>query len=237
MSKLESCRKGFPNPYTAFINGKDIMDFDAVVESFKVSGSAVSNSFYQGKNRTTFHELSCTIGMKTITLSLFFSAPTRRRLTLNKSAVDSLMVGKIELHMPDGFYYDAVLTSAGELQMLGVEQNQLIAVCAYTFQGIQRDDLKTVTGNTLLVEGTAPHIDCRLTCTATANRTTLQVGTVIFSNIQSGDVVVADGIDGVLTVNGNPVVANFTRLPYLVPGEQTISCPETLTVEYYPTYI
>lgn len=237
MSKLESCRKGFPNPYTAFINNKDIMDFDAVVESFKISGSAVSNSFYQGKNRTTFHELSYAVGMKVITLSLFFSAPTRRRLTLNKSAVDALMVGKIELHMPDGFYYDAVLTSAGELQMLGVEQNQLIALCTYTFQGIQRDGLKTVTGNTLLAEGTAPHMDCRLTCTATANRATLQVGTVTFSGIQNGDVVVADGINGVLTVNGNPVVASFTKLPYLVPGEQTITCPETLTIEYYPTYI
>lgn len=237
MNKLESCRKGFPNPYTAFINDTDIMDFGAVVESFKISGSAVSNSIYQGINRTTFHELACSVGMKTVTLSLFFSAETRRRLTLNKSAVDALMVGKIVLHMPDGFYYDAVLTAAGELQMLGVEQNQLIALCTYTFQGIQRDELRTVTGNTILVEGTAPHIDCRLTCTATADRSTMQVGSVMFSGIHVGDVVVADGIDGVLTVNGSPVVANFTKLPYLVPGEQTIVCPETLTVEYYPTYI
>lgn len=237
VSKLESCRKGFPNPYTAFINNKDIMDFDAVVESFKVSGSAVSNNFYQGKNRTTFHELSYAVGMKVITLNLFFSAPTRRRLTLNKSAVDALMVGKIVLHMPDGFYYDAVLTAAGELQMLGVEQNQLIALCTYTFQGIQRDELRTVTGNTILVEGTAPRMDCRLTCTATANRSTMQVGSVTFSDIHTGDEIVADGIDGILTVNGTPVVANFTKLPYLVPGEQTIVCPETLTVEYYPTYI
>ena len=237
MNKLESCRKGFPNPYTAFINDIDIMDYGAVVESFKVSGSGIANSIYQGRNRTTFHELAYTIGMKTITLTLFFSAETRRRLTLNKSAVDALMVGKISLHMPDGFYYDSILTSAGELQMLGVEQNQLIASCTYTFQGIQRDDLRTVTGNTLYADGTAPKMDCRLTCTATENRATMQVGTVTFSNIQSGDVVVADGIDGVLTVNGTPVAASFTKLPYLVPGEQTITCPETLTVEYYPTYI
>lgn len=237
MSKLETCRKGFPNPYTAFINGKDIMDFDAVVESFKVSGSAIKNNIYQGKNRTAFHELSYSIGMKTVVLNLFFSATTRRQLTLNKSALDSLMVGKIVLHMPDGFYYDAVLTAAGELQMLGVEQNQLIALCTYTFQGIQRDDLRTVIGNTILVEGTAPRMDCRFACTATEDRTALQVGTITFSNIHAGDVVVADGINGVLTVNGSPVVASFTRLPYLVPGEQTITCPEELTVEYYPTYI
>lgn len=235
MNKLDL--NGFPNSYTVFINNTDIMEFCAVVESFKISGSAFANNIYQGKNRTTFNELSYTIGMKTITLSLFFSAPTRRKLTLNKSTVDSLMIGKIELHMPDGFYYDAVLTGAGELQMLGVEQNQLIALCSYTFQGIQRDGLKTHIGNTLHVEGTAPQIDCRLTCTATANRTTLQVGTVTFSNIHAGDVVVADGINGVLTVNGNHVIASFTKLPYLVPGEQTITCPETLTVEYYPIYI
>ena len=237
MNKLESCRKGFPNPYTAFINDTDIMDFGAVVESFKISGSAVSNSIYQGRNRTTFHELAYTVGMKTITLNLFFSDPTRRQLTLNKSAVDALMVGKIVLHMPDGFYYDAILTGSAELQMLGVEQNQLIALCTYTFQGIQRDELRTVTGNTILAEGTAPRMDCRLKCTATANRSTLQVGTVTFSGINTGDEIVADGIDGILTVNGTPVVASFTKLPYLVPGEQTFACPETLTIEYYPTYI
>ena len=237
MSKLDSCLKGFPNPYTAFINDIDIMNYGAVVESFKVSGSALANSIYQGRNRTTFHELAYTVGMKTITLNLFFSAPTRRRLTLNKSALDAIMVGKIGLHMPDGFYYDAILTGSAELQMLGVEQNQLIALCTYTFQGIQRDELRTVTGNTILAEGTAPRMDCRLKCTATANRSTLQVGTVTFSNIHTGDVVVADGINGALRVNGTPVVASFTELPYLVPGEQTFACPETLTIEYYPTYI
>lgn len=237
MSKLDSCLKGFPNPYTAFINDIDITDYGAVVESFKVSGSALANSIYQGRNRTTFHELAYTVGMKTITLNLFFSAPTRKRLTLNKSALDALMVGKIVLHMPDGFYYDAVLTGSAELQMLGVEQNQLIALCTYTFQGIQRDELRTVTGNTILAEGTAPRMDCRLKCTATANRSTLQVGTVTFSGINTGDEIVADGIDGILTVNGTPVVASFTKLPYLVPGEQTFACPETLTIEYYPTYI
>lgn len=237
MSKLDSCPKGFPNPYTAFINDIDIIDYGAVVESFKVSGSALVNNIYQGRNRTTFHELSYTVGMKTITLNLFFSAPTRRRLALNKSALDAFMVGKIVLHMPDGFYYDAVLTGSAELQMLGVEQNQLIALCTYTFQGIQRDELRTVTGNTILAEGTAPRMDCRLKCTATANHPTLQVGTVTFSGVSAGDEIVADGIDGILTVNGVPVVASFTKLPYLVPGEQTFACPETLTIEYYPTYI
>ena len=237
MSKLDSCLKGFPNPYTAFINDIDIIDYGAVIESFKVSGSALVNSIYQGRNRTTFHELAYTVGMKTITLNLFFSAPTRRRLTLNKSALDAIMVGKIVLHMPDGFYYDAILTGSAELQMLGVEQNQLIALCTYTFQGIQRDELRTVTGNTILAEGTAPRMDCRLKCTATANRSTLQVGTVAFSGISAGDEIVADGIDGILTVNGTPVIASFTKLPYLVPGEQTFACPETLTIEYDPTYI
>jgi hypothetical protein len=57
--------------------------------------------------------------------------------------------------------------------------------------------------------------------------------------VSAGDVLVADGINGRLLQNGTPTTGNaaFTHLPYLVPGEQTIICPETLTVQYYPSYI
>ena len=48
--------KDFPNKYTAYINDQDIRDFGALVESFKVGASPVTNHIYQGRNRTNFTE-------------------------------------------------------------------------------------------------------------------------------------------------------------------------------------
>lgn len=233
-------KKLFLNPYTAFINGVNVMDFGALVQSYKVSGTPVSQDYYQGRNRAAFASLGYTLGMKKITLVLFFAAPTQRELTMQKSAVDAaLLADPLELHLPDGFYYKSILQGAGELAMLGVEANKMIASCTYAFTGIQHDELRTVEGPDVLAEGTFPEIPCILSCTATADHETLQLGTVTFSGIEDGDEIVADGINGILTINGEPAgtKAAFTRLPYLVPGPQTITCPEAVTVAYYPAWI
>ena len=231
--------KDFPNKYTAYINDQDIRDFGALVESLKVGASPVTNHIYQGRNRTNFTELSYEIGMLPLTVSIFFSAGSRRELSVNKSRLDAALIGKPELLLPDGFYYTASLQSAGELAMLGQEDNQMIALCAYTFTAIRHDALRTVTGNTFRAEGTAPRMDAKLVCTASQAYSMIQVGTVIFHNVAQGDVLTADGINGRLLINGTPAAqrTTFMRLPFVVPGLQTISCPETLTVSYAPTWV
>jgi hypothetical protein len=236
MNKLRSGIR-FPNPYTIWINDKDVWEFHALVESFSIGGSPVKNEIFHGRNRSSWTPLSHTIDLKQITFSLFFSGPTRRAITLDKSSVDALLIGKVELHMPDGFYYTASLKSLGELKILGVEGNRVIGLCAYKLEGIQHDPLETVIGNTIYARGTLPVMDAILKCTTTSARATLQMGPVTFSDVPAGATVVANGMTGELTVNGANVKASFTRLPCLVPGLQTITCPENLTVQYYPSYI
>lgn len=225
------------NEYSAFINGADIADFGALVESYAVGGAVLNNTTYQGRNRTSFQELSYQIGLRPITLNLFFAAASQHELAMHKSQLDARMVGKFEIRLPDGFLYSCIAEEIGAVQMLGQEGNQMIAQSTYTLQGVRHDPLQTVTGNTLLAEGTAPRMDCRLRCRTTAARATLQMGPVTFKNVPSGATVIADGIDGVMTVNGAGVIPQFESLPYVVPGRQTITCPETLTIEYYPVWI
>lgn len=224
-------------PYTAYINGVDILDCGALVRSYTIGGTAVQNVAFKGRNRTTIRQLAHTIGTRDITLELFFAAPTQHELALQKSRLDALLLGTPELHLPDGFYYQASLQSAGDLQMLGVEDNQVIAECTYKLKGIRRSAPVSYTGNTIYAEGTMPQMDCVLRCTASRAYSSLQLGPVVFSNVPAGAEVVADGVNGILTVNGAAVAATLTRLPYLVPGEQTIECPETLTIEYSPTWL
>lgn len=225
------------NEYSAFINGVDIADFGALVESYVIGGVPFNNTIYQGRNRTSFQELSYQIGLRPITLNLFFAAASQHELAMHKSQLDAQMVGKFEIRLPDGFLYSCIVEEIGAVQMLGQEGNQMIAQSAYTLQGIRHDPLRTVTGNTILAEGTAPRMDARLKCVTTAARATLQMGPVTFASVPKGATVIADGIDGVLTVNGVNVIPSFESLPYVVPGRQTITCPETLTIEYYPVWI
>ena len=65
------------------------------------------------------------------------------------------------------------------------------------------------------------------------------LGGAVFPSVSNGDVLVFDGIDGKITKNGANAAAsvNWTEFPQLFPGENTITCPDDVTVEYYPTYI
>lgn len=222
------------------INGVDIYTaVGAIVEKYTIGGSPVNSEIYQGLNSTSFNLLLQSFGMREITVSIFLSASTRREITLKKSRLDAMMWGKVELLMPDGFYYTSVLTSAGALSLLGVEGNEEIAICEYTFEGIQHDALVTSTGNAPVCTSTMPYTNCRLTCTASQDRTSLQIATVTITDVHQGDVLVVDGILGRILQNGAPCAGNmsFIKFPQLVPGSNSLTCPETLTVEYYPTYI
>lgn len=231
--------KLYINPYTAFIDGVNVLDFGALVERYKVSGTPIAQDYYQARNRAAFTKLSHTLGLKTITLVLFFSAPTRRELTMQKSALDAALIGTPDLHLPDGFYYRSVLQAAGELSMLGVEANKLIASCSYVFLGVQHDALRTVDGPEVFAEGTYPKMPCVLTCATSQAYESIQLGTVTFSDVAQGVELVANGIDGVLTIDGENAGtrAAFTQLPFLVPGPQTITCPEPVSVAYEPAWI
>jgi hypothetical protein len=223
---------------TAYVNGVSILDVGAILESYTVGGTEITNEIYQGRNRTHFNLLAKQFGRKTVTMTVFFHAVDRHLLTIQQSKLTAMLTGVVELMLPDGFYYRSTLDEVGDLSIIGVDGKGCIAECTYTLSGIQHDEMVTVEGNTVVAEGTLWSMDCILTCTASRAYSSIRVGTVTFTNVAQGAVLTADGINGRLLKNGKPTTgASFTHLPYLVPGEQTIQCPEILTVQYYPSYI
>ena len=240
---------------TAYINGVDIYTVGALVESFKVSGTAITNTAYQGLDSTDFNVLSTTRGMRVITLNLFYKATTKRGLALKKAEIDNLIGnGKIDLFLPDGFHYAAFLTSAGEEQTLGVEGNEIIALCTYTLQGIRHDDLETISINTnvnLLCKSLIPLTDVRITVPAAGAAGNYVIdnakynATVTVNSVGANDTIVIDGINKRILKNGAPFTGSmsFTSFPKLVPGTNMIRVyyggvyrSKAITVEYYPTY-
>ena len=223
---------------TMYINGINIADYGVLVENFKVGSIETQTSVYQGVNRTNFNVLDTIQYMRPIEINLFFTAKTRRELALIKSKIDNMMIGKLELWIPDGFNYSAYLVSAGEENYLGIERNKIIALCLYKFKGVRHDPLETAQSNTVICKSTVPHTDCRLICTASQNRSSLVIDTVTITNVHQGDVLTVDGITGRILQNGALCAGNmsFIHFPSLVPGENVLNCVENLTVEYYPTY-
>lgn len=223
---------------TMHINGVNIADYGVLVESMKVGAIETVSTAYQGVNRTNFNVLDTIQYMRTISVNLFYSAPTRRELALIKSKLDNMMGGKLELWLPDGFFYTSYLVSAGEENILGVERDKVIALCSYQFKGIRHDPLQKIESNTVICKSTVPRTDCRLSCTASQDYDALQIDTVTITNVHQGDELVVDGIEGRILQNGALCAGNmsFIHFPFLVPDENVLECDEDLTVEYYPTY-
>ena len=86
------------------INGVNVADYGVLVEKMKVGAIQVDNTTYQGKGRTNFNVLSSIQSMRPIEVSLFYTAKTRRDLSLIKSKIDNMLMGKLELWIPDGFF-------------------------------------------------------------------------------------------------------------------------------------
>lgn len=228
---------------TMHINGTNIADFGVLVESLKVGAIETQQQTYQGVNRSNFNVLDTIQYMRTINVNLFYAAPTRRELALIKSKIDNMLTGKLDLWLPDGFFYSSYLVSAGEESVLGVENNKVIALCSYQFKGIRHDKLETVqttaaADNKVFCKSTVPLTDCKLTCVASQNYASLQIDTVTITNVHAGDVLVVDGITGRILQNGGLCAGNmsFIHFPSLTPEENTLNCVEDLTVQYYPTY-
>lgn len=220
------------------VNGVKLSTKGVITGNIKVGAINVENTYYQGRNRTNFNVLASVQYMRSIEVTLFYSESSKRNLGLKKSEIDNMMMGKLELKLPDGFYYSAFLENAGEEQILGVEGKNVIALCTYKFKGIRHDALETLTGNSVNCKSLVPRTDCRLTVTASQDYASLTIDTVTITNVHQGDVLVVDGITGRILQNGALCAGNmsFVHFPYLVPGANVIDCPETCTVEYYPTY-
>lgn len=234
---------------TMFIDGVDIYTVGALVKDFKVSATAIANTAYQGMDSTNFNVLSTVRGMRVITVTLFYRGSTKRELALKKAKIDNALgAGKVELYLPDGFYYSAYLTSAGEESVLGVEGQDVIAVCTYTLEGIRHDALETIdtrSGADFLCKSLIPETDVKITYKNTSGYASIVISGVSITGLSNNDQVVIDGINKRILKNGVPFSGGvtFIKFPKLAPGVNRITTKVgaytvnvDLTVEYYPTY-
>lgn len=111
----------------------------------------------------------------------------------------------------------------------------------YSFNGIQHDPLVTVQNAAagFWNPGTLPYADCVCSVTASAAASSYQLAGATFQNVQQGEQLVVDGINGRLLRNGAPAPGNvtFIKFPTVTPGQNSFSAADPVTVQYYPCYI
>lgn len=219
-----------------YLNGKPIKEYGAaLIRNYSVSGMGVETEVEQGYNRTSYTLASQSLELKTIKFDIVFVGKSTRDLFEKKSLFDAACLGKVEIHMPDGFFYTAYIKGVGTLKVKG----DTIGEASYQFKGMQHDPLVRVEKATFYAYGTAPKMDARIIVTASVASDAYTVGSGVFSGIEAGDKIVFDGIDKVITINGEHAAGQctFLNFPQVVPGVNTITCPDTPTVEYFPVWV
>ena len=226
-----------------FVDGRGSSEFGArLLASYSIGGASLTRSRIRPTAGMRFIPAGSRVGLREINLPVHVFGQSPLETQLQKSALDAaLLADPVELYLPDGFCYTASCDSIGEVTEYS--QDGCILAGSYKLSGFRYGPLRTIPlpagGGEFLVQGTAPDIECRLTCTvASASDSYLMAG-ILWVNVKAGDVLVLDGIRRAVTKNGENALnqTDLTRWPLLAPGRNVMTSPDAMTVEYYPIYL
>lgn len=226
-----------------FVDGRGSSEFGArLLASYSIGGASLNRNRVQPTAGMRFIPAGSRVGLREINLPVHVFGQSPLETQLQKSALDAaLLADPVELYLPDGFLYTASCDSIGEVTEYS--QDGCILAGSYKLSGFRHGPLRTIQlpagGGECLVQGTAPDIECRLTCTvASASDSYLMAG-ILWVDVKAGDVLVLDGIHRAVTKNGANALnqTDLTRWPLLAPGRNVMTAPDAMTVEYYPIYL
>ena len=226
-----------------FVDGRGSSEFGArLLASYSVGGAAIERQRVRPSAGMRFVPAGSRIGLKQLSLPVHVFGQNPRDAQQKKSALDAaLLADPVELALPDGFLYTASCDSIGEVTEYS--QDGCILASSYKLSGFRHDLLETVHlpagGGIMWAKGTAPDMECRLTCTVgTAADSYLMAG-ILWVSVKAGDVLVLDGIRRKVTRNSENALnqTDLTQWPLLAPGQNILTAPDALTVEYYPVWL
>lgn len=226
-----------------FVDGRGASEFGTrLLASYSVGGASLVRSRVQPTAGQRFVPAGSRVGLRSITLPVHLYGPSPRQAAERKSALDAaLLADPVELALPDGFVYTASLDEIGAVTELSADG--CILSGSYKLSGFRHDPLERAElpagGGTLLVRGTAPDIECRLRCTVGADAASYPMAGILWVEVKAGDLLCLDGIRRAVTRNGENALGqcDLTRWPLLAPGENRLTAPDPLTVEYYPVWL
>lgn len=225
---------------TAYINSTPLSAFSAILQDFSVSAAGVTSSQWQGVNRTNFALLKQQFGLRTIEFSVGVFGKNYADAALMLSKLNLALWGKVDITLPDGFSYFCVLDSATDApERVGPGTGETGLIASFSLTGYRHGPMITTTGPTVYCLSTTPQTDCILSVTVGAAASSYQLGGATFPNVTQGESIVFDGINKRILRNGAPGAAGveWINFPYLIPGENTVTAADPVTVQFYPCYL
>lgn len=218
-----------------YVNNIDIAAYGAELKrEYTYTPPTISNEYFKGRRRSTFTLLTSNFEVGTLVCPMVFVGKHKRDVCEKKSAFESLAFGQCDIDMQDGFSYFAFLDDIGTPSYPCDE----IIETDYTFKCIRHGEYETVTGNSVFCKSTLPNTDCVLSVTVGASGQNYVVGTVTFPTVTQGQQITVDGINKRILINNVPSAdeATWIKFPSLTPGENNLTCKDTMTIGYYPVY-
>lgn len=232
------------NQLDVMINGEPLTVYGGrALLDYSIGATPMDSAIFQGVNRTNWNLLKSFFGLRSIKLSIVFSAHDLHTAKVNRSRFNAAVREKFELYIPDdGFYYTVYCKDFGTEELVGEGDREAQIKSTYELEGIRHDLLQSVlvpVGQTLWCDGTMPYTDAKLTVTVGTSAASYQLGGATFKTVTAGDVLVFDGINGAITKNGENYAGSveWVHFPALTPGANTITALDPVTVEFAPAYI
>jgi len=218
-----------------YINNKPLSDFNAdMLLGYVIGGNDLKNIKSSGRDRTTSKLISQRIGEKNISLKVDFYG-TRAERAKNKSQFDYECIKDIVvLSVGDGYEYHVTCTKLGD-----ESPGTVMTEAEYTFSGFKKMGIVSIKAKEFFCLSTTPRTDCIFSVTVGRTTARYRLWNAYFLNVIAGDKIVFDGVNGRILINNSPRAAKceWIDFPYLVPGTNTIVCDDTVTTEYYPTFL
>lgn len=237
------------------INGLDIKIYNARLQNYSVSGTALTHNLSTVNTLLRMPFLfSSALGTRTLTITLTFK-PTRlgsdsrgtsviqklRTAAENITLFEAEIVGKIvEITLPDGYSYTALVSAQSAATFDSSGEHDI----TYTFSAIRHKATEEVNvqPNGQIYCKSTTKTPCKIILTTTSKSEAVTICGVVVNNVTEAAEIIVDGIDGIVTENGENKVldTDLVDFPYLNPGYNTISCSDetaVIKVIYTPVYV
>ena len=222
-----------------FLNHLNAVEYGVrLLKGWSVKRGGTGASAVKSRMGAAFNVVGAELALKTITLPVTIKGRDQHEAAERLSAWEAALAdGKVELRLPDGFYYDAYLKSCSEPSY---DLPWLISN-TYVLEGVQRGpllSLKTQPDVPFTVKGTAPRIGCRIAATVPDGAASFSMAGVTFTGVAAGDMLCIDGLTIRVLVNGAPGLqkCDIIEWPYLTPGRNLLAGGSAMAVEYFPIY-
>ena len=235
------------------VNGVSIKMFNARLLTYSVGGTVLTHSTSASgtflKMNRVYHtvlaprDLSITLTFFPVTSysSRNTTIPERlSRSTKNMIRFESELIGRIvEIGLPDGYYYTAYLTAIQAPTFDATGEQDVV----YTFSAIRHElqRRETVSSGDKLICQSNTKTPFQISFALPSSQNTVTVCGITIHSVAANTEIVIDSVNGLITAGGDNKFNDtaFVDFPYLLPGENTISCSVagvTLSVIYTPIF-